>query len=88
MSFCNRQPVGCDNVLDGTVTFDRCGVCGGNGSTCSSPNEFEFDGVPDDYGKRIPVKEQNVLLFFFFYEILLSLLMMYSMIPFWREAGA
>lgn len=45
---CRR--VGCDNILDGTVTFDRCGVCGGNGSTCSSPNEFEFDGVPDDYG--------------------------------------
>lgn len=45
---CRR--VGCDNILDSTVTFDRCGVCGGNGSTCSSPNEFKFDGVPDDYG--------------------------------------
>ncbi|XP_015758816.1 PREDICTED: A disintegrin and metalloproteinase with thrombospondin motifs 18-like [Acropora digitifera] len=53
--------VGCDNILDSTVTFDRCGVCGGNGSTCSSPNEFEFDGVPDDYGKKIPyIKEEDI----------------------------
>ncbi|XP_068732164.1 A disintegrin and metalloproteinase with thrombospondin motifs 6-like isoform X2 [Montipora capricornis] len=42
------RSVGCDNVLDSTVEFDRCGVCGGNGSTCKI--EFKYAGVPDAYG--------------------------------------
>ena len=29
------KSVGCDNELDGKTAIDRCGVCGGDGNTCS-----------------------------------------------------
>lgn len=29
------RSVGCDNELDGKTAIDRCGVCGGDGDTCS-----------------------------------------------------
>lgn len=28
------QPVGCDGELYSSKTVDRCGVCGGNGTSC------------------------------------------------------
>uniref|UniRef100_A0A336JY65 CSON006040 protein n=1 Tax=Culicoides sonorensis TaxID=179676 RepID=A0A336JY65_CULSO len=28
------EPAGCDNVLGSSATLDRCGICGGNNSTC------------------------------------------------------
>lgn len=31
---CSYQPVGCDGLLYSTLTVDRCGVCGGNGTSC------------------------------------------------------
>ena len=30
------QPVGCDLRLDSGSRVDRCGVCGGDGSTCAA----------------------------------------------------
>lgn len=39
ISFCpsslNFQSVGCDGYLNSTKYPDRCGVCGGDGSSCS-----------------------------------------------------
>ena len=29
------QPFGCDNVFGSTLKLDDCGICGGNGSSCS-----------------------------------------------------
>ena len=29
------QPFGCDNQFGSTLKLDNCGVCGGNGSSCS-----------------------------------------------------
>ena len=28
------QPVGCDGKLYSSMAVDRCGVCGGNGTSC------------------------------------------------------
>lgn len=30
------QNLGCDYVIDSTAVEDRCGVCHGNGSTCTT----------------------------------------------------
>lgn len=35
------QSAGCDNVLGSTLEFDRCGICGGNGSSCSQVRNHE-----------------------------------------------
>lgn len=34
LDVCSYQPVGCDGELYSTMTVDRCGVCGGNGTSC------------------------------------------------------
>lgn len=34
LAVCSCQPVGCDGELYSTLTVDRCGVCGGNGTSC------------------------------------------------------
>lgn len=34
MSCVLPQPVGCDGELYSSKTVDRCGVCGGNGTSC------------------------------------------------------
>ena len=47
-------------MFDSTVKFDRCGVCGGNGSTCKI--EFEYAGVPDAYGKNDISQEKKNLM--------------------------
>jgi hypothetical protein len=32
--FCGQCTIGCDGVVGGTATEDKCGVCGGFGNTC------------------------------------------------------
>lgn len=32
--FAMLQPIGCDNRVFSTLTFDQCGVCGGHNDTC------------------------------------------------------
>lgn len=34
LGVCSCQPVGCDGELYSTLTVDRCGACGGNGTSC------------------------------------------------------
>lgn len=36
-NYTSCQVIGCDNVTNSGMVFDRCGVCGGNGSTCIPP---------------------------------------------------
>lgn len=37
----NFQKVGCDWAVDSNTTVDQCGVCGGDGKTCTTiKNEF------------------------------------------------
>lgn len=33
---CVFQNIGCDFVIESSVVEDRCGVCNGNGSTCTT----------------------------------------------------
>lgn len=33
---CVLQNVGCDYVIESSAVEDRCGVCHGNGSTCTT----------------------------------------------------
>ena len=33
---CVLQNLGCDYVIDSSAVQDRCGVCHGNGSTCTT----------------------------------------------------
>lgn len=32
----NSQKVGCDWIVDSSTSEDQCGVCGGNGDTCTT----------------------------------------------------
>lgn len=43
------KSVGCDNELDGKTAIDRCGVCGGDGDTCSKIKET-FKDSPAEAG--------------------------------------
>uniref|UniRef100_H2YC18 Peptidase M12B domain-containing protein n=1 Tax=Ciona savignyi TaxID=51511 RepID=H2YC18_CIOSA len=59
------QHVGCDFVLDSKATFDSCGVCNGDNSTCRSFNGSYDDNVRDSgyYDVvRIPRGARNVLI--------------------------
>uniref|UniRef100_H2YC19 Peptidase M12B domain-containing protein n=1 Tax=Ciona savignyi TaxID=51511 RepID=H2YC19_CIOSA len=58
------QHVGCDFVLDSKATFDSCGVCNGDNSTCRSFNGSYDDNVRDRYYDvvRIPRGARNVLI--------------------------
>ncbi|XP_078379474.1 A disintegrin and metalloproteinase with thrombospondin motifs 6-like [Oculina patagonica] len=39
----NCRPVGCDHVLDSKTVEDRCGVCGGDGNTCTRVRSLYTD---------------------------------------------
>ena len=43
------QPVGCDNVLGSGARYDKCRVCGGDGSSCRT---VVGRIVPDSSGKH------------------------------------
>lgn len=41
------QPFGCDNKFGSTLKLDDCGICGGNGSSCS-----KMTGTMEEYLKK------------------------------------
>ena len=42
-------PSGCDNACESTLVEDECGVCGGDGSTCSTSGDLDCDpDLPGD----------------------------------------
>lgn len=58
--------MGCDWVVDSNTTEDQCGVCGGNGETCTTiKGEFNKKmNVTDDYFEitKIPSGSRQVLI--------------------------
>ncbi|KAK7074247.1 ADAM-TS Spacer 1 [Halocaridina rubra] len=55
--------VGCDKVISSPKTRDQCGVCGGDGGTCTHHNEVYHAVPPLDYSvvAIIPVGARNIL---------------------------
>ena len=50
LPFSCSQKVGCDKVMDSGTVSDRCGVCGGDGSTCMAVkgqdmNTYNQEGI-------------------------------------------
>lgn len=60
------RKVGCDWVVDSDTTEDQCGVCGGNGETCTTiKGEFNKKmNVTDDYFEitKIPTGSRQILI--------------------------
>lgn len=60
------QKVGCDWIVDSNTTEDQCGICGGNGSTCTTIRD-EFNkkmNTSDDYFEitQIPSGSRQILI--------------------------
>ncbi|XP_055304525.1 A disintegrin and metalloproteinase with thrombospondin motifs 7 [Sitodiplosis mosellana] len=60
------RKVGCDWVVDSDTTEDQCGICGGNGETCTTiKGEFNKKmNVTDDYFEitKIPTGSRQILI--------------------------
>ena len=49
----SQQIVGCDNVIGSNATDDICGVCKGDGTSCTVKTIFkQFDKIPDENGGK------------------------------------
>ncbi len=45
--------IGCSHGFWSTETYDACGVCGGNNSTCAPPTEFAVRVIPDQLTQKV-----------------------------------
>lgn len=70
---CDLQKAGCDNKLGSELVVDRCGICGGDNSTCRMERVYNrFNLVNLTYGELpslLPPKfylfqYNNILLYF------------------------
>lgn len=61
---CDLQKAGCDNKLGSELVVDRCGICGGDNSTCRMERVYNrFNLVNLTYGELPSLLPSKLFLF-------------------------